>query len=134
MRVSKLTVFVASVAISSMLLGCGQQGESAEAARLLQTPEGKLAAIDTGTRNVSESMVQPYRSSLDNLQRQCMESRDRISDFSVVGVENLTKVGNRVTLLQFLNMMEGALPDELGTTRLSCAEIAAALVVLSTGR
>jgi hypothetical protein len=130
-----LKTYCVSAALGALLAvlvqGCGEQQQNPEAARLTQLPEGKLAAIDSGTRNVTEAMVRPYAIALDSLQARCVEPRDRIGDFAVVGVEQLSAVGKKLSIGSFLEMMNGSIPEEAAKDQIKCSEIAAALVVLS---
>jgi len=129
----------ASIAVTTLfallasLTGCSDDktvsAQTELAAALTRLPEGKLAAIDSGTINVTEAMVSPYKLALDSLQGRCSEPRDRLGDFAVVGVEELNKKAVSITILRFLEMMVDSIPPEVG--RLRCAEIAASLVVLT---
>jgi hypothetical protein len=51
-------------------------------------PEAKLAAIDKGSPVVSTSAISQYARVLDRLDSKCTESRTRIGDIAVKGVES----------------------------------------------
>lgn len=118
--------------ISTLVLVGPCRGQPSQASEMTRLPEGKVAAIDSGTRNVSEAMVRPYRASLDSLQLRCTEPRERIGDIAFTGANLLrSQKSVHVSILRFLQMMEGSIPRVSSTERVKCAEIAAALVALT---
>ena len=95
------------------------------------TTEGKLAAIDLHSYDVPSHVVTQYATVLGRLQAKCSEPKTRIGDFAVVGVKSLKKKNVNMTILQFLQNMDGSIPDEMPDDTMKCAEIAAVLVTLS---
>ena len=121
--------------ISTLVLVGPCKGQPTQASEVTRLPEGKLAAIDSGTRSVSGAMVRPYTVSLDSLQLRCTETRERIGDFAFTGANLLrSQKSVHVSILRFLQMMEGSIPRVSSTERVKCAEIAAALVALTNRR
>jgi len=92
------------------------------------TPEGKLAAIDFGSLDVPPSFVELYAPVLVSLTEKCSESKARIGDFAVVGVESLKKKNVSMTILDFLKSMDGSIPGNMSDDTIRCAEIAVVLV------
>jgi len=130
-QMSRTVVTLAyALIIATVPLGCGGSQSDNRSAALMQLPEGKLAALDANSPNITESMVQPYRSVLDALQQKCSEARDRIGDFSVVGVGKLREKGTNMTIRDFLLMMGNTIPPNAPPGSIKCAEIASAIVVL----
>ena len=93
------------------------------------SPEAKLAAIDSGSASVPNSVVRNYADRLSSLEGKCHEPRERLADFAVVGVKALREgKGVNMSLLRFLSAMDGSMPPSMGSTR--CQDIAASLVAM----
>jgi hypothetical protein len=116
--------------VVSLLSGCGRTDTDKMESALTQLPEGKLAALDAGSLNINEAMVNPYRMLLDSLKRKCSEPRNRIGDFAVAGIRMLRDKGKVVTIRSFLMLMDNHIPQNVPAGTMKCAEIASAVVVL----
>jgi len=93
--------------------------------------EAKLAAIDEATTVVSVGLIRQYASLLNRLDPKCKEDRTLVGDIAAKGVELLREEkGVRTSILKFLQAMDDSIPEEGASLNLSCAEVAAALVVM----
>lgn len=94
-------------------------------------PEAKLAAIDTDNTEVPPSTVQEYKKLLDDLDQKCTENRAQIGDIAVKGVQLFSEKKITMTLLKFLESMNGSMPEGSQTLNLRCAEIAAMFITMT---
>lgn len=96
---------------------------------LLETSAGKLAAIDAGTTDVTESQVRPYTAYLDKLVGKCNESQTGISDTAVQARKIIkARKGTEVSTLSVMRMIDSAIPP--GAV-MNCDEVIAAIIALS---
>lgn len=91
-----------------------------------------LASLETGDNNPSKSLIDKFDNLLDNLERKCpTESETQIANYIFKAKTMIEEEGETITLLQAGNYINKSIPEEaIGTV--TCAEIAAALIVLST--
>lgn len=100
-----------------------------EESALLETSDGKLAAIDAGTTSITEEQVRPYTLLLTQLEAKCDDTRSGISD-TAVQAKNIfqTRRGMEVSALSVLQMINESVPEG---TKLNCDEVIAAIITLS---
>ena len=92
----------------------------------------KLASIEIGHTNPSSVLAEEFESLLGELTRKCLEkSEEKIADYIVRGKEMTEEKGGKTTLLEFGKAMDKSIPEDMAGV-VNCAEIAAAIVVLST--
>jgi hypothetical protein len=108
--------------------GCGSDSSGMSRVSDASPSEAKLAALDARSAVVHDTTVAAYGHLLDRLSNKCVEARERIGDFAVVGTQHL-KEGKNVTLSirRFLEVMNESIPAEAATLQLKCAEVAAVL-------
>lgn len=89
----------------------------------------KLAFVEIGAEP-SQLLVNQFDSLLKTLNKKCTEGEQKISDIIVKTQELLEKKNKKETLLNIARSVNESIPKEL-TNNISCAEIAAFLVVLT---
>ena len=96
---------------------------------LLSTSAGKLAAIDAGTKSITEIQVNPYKTILSKLETKCEDTRSGIADTAVRATELFkSKKGIEVSNLSVMQMIDESIP---AGTKMNCVEIISAIILLS---
>ena len=91
--------------------------------------EYQLAVLDAGGFvPLDDPVIDTYANLLDSIDPKCEEDRTLIGDQALTATQLLADEGISVTILEALQGMDGSIPE--GSVTLSCAEIAAAWVVL----
>jgi len=94
----------------------------------------KLASIEVGHTSPPSVLVEQFENLLNKLTRKCSENNEeRIADYIVNGKEMIEEKGGKTTLLEFAKAMNESIPEDMAGV-VSCAEVAAALVVLMTAK
>lgn len=94
----------------------------------------KLASLEIGHNNPPKSLVNTFDSLLKKLTKKCSEEDEtQIANYIFKTKKMVNEKGGTITLLQAGNGIDKSIPEE-ATDVVSCAEVAAAFVVLLTSQ
>lgn len=128
-----LIVLIIIIAIAGDREQKGTESESPYQPPQIETPSEafKLASLEIGHNNPSESLVKTFDDLLGKLKKKCpQDSENKIANYIFKGQKLIKEGGGgTVKLLDFGNALNESISEEMAGV-VNCAEMAAVLVVL----